>query len=188
MSLHFECVLHCDLKPDTPQQVIDTLRYMTGSFDEFDDPPKAPFFQFDGWARPPRPDGWLDGRAWRTIFRGHDYSTPSDSGPIPYCPYFAGRPTVFFGQTWKNGVGQDLHFRHTLSVSIGMLDDGFYDTWPFLLSWLARHSETQGYVGYTREEMDLHPTLTYFREGHVYEHRVSADRTLMHTPVIGAGE
>src|SRR5262249_51797770 len=79
---------------------------------------------------------------------------------------------VFFGLTWKHGVGENLHFRHTLSVRISMLDDGFYDVWPLLLNWLVEHSETEGFVGYTRATYDEYPSLTYFRDGQVYARQI----------------
>lgn len=52
MSFHFEFALACDLKPDTPRHVLDTLQYMTRS-DEYEYPyEKAPdhlFFEGHDW-------------------------------------------------------------------------------------------------------------------------------------------
>jgi hypothetical protein len=46
MSVHYEFATACDLKPDTPQQIIDTLAYMARTHDyEFHNPPAHPLFQ-----------------------------------------------------------------------------------------------------------------------------------------------
>jgi len=62
------------------------------------------------------------------------------------------------------------HFRHTLGFRCYMLDDQFYDLFYPLVSWLAPQSETKGFVGYYREELEWCPTLIFFKGGEVYFH------------------
>ena len=152
MSLHFDFAIACDLKPDTPQQVIKTLAYMTRTEDyPFDSPPDHPFFEGDEWRETLRtePDG-------------------------TYCPGDLGRS---FRRAYRYDRLGVHHYRYTLSFRCYMKDDEFYDmAWP-LIDWLAQHSETEGYVGYIRETLDWQPTLLYFKHGTFYIHKVSETPT-----------
>ena len=56
----------------------------------------------------------------------------------------------------------------TLSLRCYLLDDTFFHIWWLFAEWIAEYSATTGLVGYYREELDLHPTLIYFRDGKVY--------------------
>lgn len=52
MSEHTAFVMSCELKKNTPQQVIDTLRYMSNlynDYEEFDNYPSHPFFETEEW-------------------------------------------------------------------------------------------------------------------------------------------
>src|SRR5689334_17209749 len=50
MSSYFEMFLACELKFDTPEQVIETLKYMTRRKDyRFNNPPDHPFFKIGPW-------------------------------------------------------------------------------------------------------------------------------------------
>jgi len=152
LSAHFDLAIALDLKPDTPQQVLDTLRYLMRTEDyDFDNPPDHEFFT-----------RWDDQhwRNWMPLAENSTYS-PGEAGSSLRRVY---RYTQH---------GQDV-YRYTFSFRCWMLDDGFYEWWPFA-KWLALHSHTSGYVGYYREEFDLHPTLIYFREANVYTLRVTGD-------------
>jgi hypothetical protein len=152
MSLHFEVAIACDLRPDTSPQVLDTLRYMLREEEyAFDNPPAHRFFE---------------GSGWRSFLGIPDW--------VPFAGEIGGslRLAVRHG---PDGSG----YRHTLSIRSFMLDDQLYDGFEFL-EWLAGHSETVGLVGYYREEMDLHPTLVYFKGGKVYLAGVKPPRE-MHT-------
>ncbi len=146
MSLHFDLAIACDLKPDTPQQVINTLQYMTRTEDyDFHDPPAHEFFTRPG------PD-------WRLILQ-------IPHGTMPYG--FPGVAGSSFRRVYHHTqFGVDV-YRHTLSFRREMLDDSFYDWWPFA-EWLALYSESSGCVGYYRATYDWQPTLIYFRDGRVY--------------------
>ena len=47
-----------------------------------------------------------------------------------------------------------------------MASNGLVDTVPI---WLAPHSQTQGWIGSAREELDLDPALHFYtQDGHAY--------------------
>jgi hypothetical protein len=151
MSLHFEFTLTLDLKPETPQQVIDTLAYMTRSEEyEFSDPPSHPWFESDD--------------EWRETLQAD-----------PEATHLPGNQWTVFRQAYRytqHGVDQ---YRWTLSFRREMLDDEFYEDWWQLADWLARWSETQGFVGYYREEFNRSPTLIYFLDGQAAIVEVTAE-------------
>ena len=62
---------------------------------------------------------------------------------------------------WTFGLRRFLH------------DDAFHEVWWAFALWLAALSATEGLVGYYREELDVQPTLLYFRAGHLYLHEVT---------------
>ncbi len=64
----------------------------------------------------------------------------------------------------KNGIDVHkwtFHFRTMLS------DDVFYEEGYPLVAWLALHSDTNGFVGYIKEEFEATPRLLYFDNGDV---------------------
>ena len=151
MSLHFDFALACDLKPNTSQQIVDTLAYMTRSSDyRFDDPPKHPYFSDDPYD------------SWRTMLQ----ITPKDT-------HLAGEVGAILRRVHRYPYAATDQYRYTFSFRRFMLDDEFYQVWWNFSQWLAPYSETQGFVGYYREELALQPTLLYFRSGEVYLHEVT---------------
>lgn len=144
MSTCLELAFACDLKADIPQQVLYTLQYMTRTTDAtFDDPPTADIFE---------------GEWWRTALQTVAMSYP-----------FAGEGGSALRYAYRYTRGGEAVYRYTLSyrgvVSLDVLAEYFY----FLL-WLAPYSETQGCVGYYRNEEGDHlasPELLYFRDGRV---------------------
>jgi hypothetical protein len=50
MSMHFDVAVAFDLKPSTPQQVLNTISYLVRTQDyALSSPPDDPFFELDGW-------------------------------------------------------------------------------------------------------------------------------------------
>ncbi|MCC7448657.1 MAG: hypothetical protein IT324_14650 [Anaerolineae bacterium] len=144
MSLYFEGMLFCDLKPDIPQQVIDTLHYMTRIEDStFDSSPSHNFFN--------NPD-------WRDFLQ-----VQSDYG------FVAGYVGSQFRYAYRYTLHSEDVFRYTLSFRRPLHDDvEFFEQWWDFISWLALYSETEGYVGYYREKHEAYATLIYFKDGRVF--------------------
>jgi enamine deaminase RidA (YjgF/YER057c/UK114 family) len=144
MSTHFDLFIACDLKLDTPQQVIDTLKYMTRSEDyTFENPPSHPFFEYEGW------ENRLTGNMYR--FPGESFATLRSA-------YRYSLPTI-------KGSG-DVYF-YTYSFRLETLDDSLIVYIEFL-SWLALYSETSGYIGYWISDGIRDLTPIYFRNGKVH--------------------
>jgi hypothetical protein len=56
-----------------------------------------------------------------------------------------------------------------LFVRTFVLDDALYELMPAVPAWLARWSQTQGWIGQAREELSLHPSFTFYvQDGHAY--------------------
>ncbi len=143
MSLHFDFALACYIKPDTPQQVLDTLQYMTRTEDyNFDQPPRHPFFQDE---------------YWRNMLKALMDST---------C--FPGQFGGTFRRVHRYTQANVEAYRYMLSFRCYMLEDEFHENWWPFAQWIAPYSESTGCVGYYREEFDWQPTLIYFRDGKVY--------------------
>jgi len=146
MASLFCFALACDLREDSPQQVVDTLKYMTRSQDyEFDDPPDAEFFEGEDWRTflTVEHEGFMfPGKAYVTFHSAYRYSRPMIHG------------------------GDDVYV-YTLSLRCQSGDDGITDLIDFA-EWLAPYSSTQGFVGYIIYEGLETPSLIYFRNGQVY--------------------
>jgi len=87
MSDHYDFRLACDVRADTPQQVIETLRYMTRADDyDFNDSPSHPFFAsvelYDGEAYD----------TWRHILQCGEGYTPGVFGSSLHEAYRGDRP------------------------------------------------------------------------------------------------
>jgi hypothetical protein len=147
MSLYFDGFFACDLQPDTPPAVLDTLRYLTRTTDvTLTDVPDHAFFQTEGW---------------RDFLRPHeDYR-------------FAPGPVFSELKLLRRG---DHSVYHSLCFRRSMHDDiEYYVHWWHFLYWIAPYSATVGYVGYCRETYSLHPTLIYFKNGQVFHAKVHAE-------------
>lgn len=145
MSLYYDGGLACDLKPDCPQQVMDTLHYLTRVTDyTFSTPPDHTFFTIEGWR------DFLQSNRGSTCAPG---ITGSD-----------------FRKRLLGLKNDEEIYRYTLSFRRTMHDDTEFNVlWWHFLVWLAPYGETVGYVGYYREKYTLHPTLIYFQNGKVYQ-------------------
>ncbi len=140
MSVYYDFALACDLESHTPQQVVDTLSYMTRIDDyEFNDPPDEDLFK---------------GETWKYMLQGTVTGFPGKAGSR-------------FRYVFRYQQGDEDVFQHTLSFRSYVLDDSFYE-YLLLAQWLAPYSLTRGYVGFFRTEYDDHPTLLYFKAGKLY--------------------
>lgn len=150
MSFWYDFSLACNLKPDTPQQVIDTLAYMTRTAAYvFDDPPDHPYFQSENW---------------RTVLQGE--GAPSSFAGDFRC-FFRSTIVTHFPEAYISSIRRYYH--HTLNIRRCMHDDEFAESaWWELVAWLALYSKTVGFVGYFCTESDSTPTLIYFRHGAAY--------------------
>jgi hypothetical protein len=153
MSLYFDGFLAFDLKPDTPQQIIDTLFYMTRTDDyEFMDIPHHRLFTSD-------PD-------WRDFLRAGEGDYEMAPGITS-----SGLKKIIEGY----GDGTIFKEYYTLSFRRTMHDDvEFYVLWWDFLDWIAPYSSTNGFVGYYRETFDLYPTLIYFKNGTIFSYEIKA--------------
>ena len=149
MSSYFDGFFACDLKADVPQQVIETLQYMTRTEEyTFTNVPDDKFFKDADWKdflRPPQDyrvaPGWI-GSELNKMTR-----------------YISGTETEDY---------------YTISFRRSMHDDHEWGVlwWDFLF-WIVQHSDMNGYVGYYREKYAQHPTLIYFQDGNVHWLRIS---------------
>jgi hypothetical protein len=134
----------CDLKEDTPQQVIDTLTYMTRTEDyEFNNPPEGAFFEGD---------------SWRTcLFCENEwFSFPGEAGRFL-------RSAYRYNRSFNEG-GAAVYL-YTLSFRCESKDDGLIE-YIDIVEWLAPYSATRGFVGYWIYEYSQTPTLIYILNGH----------------------
>ena len=80
---------------------------------------------------------------------------------------FLGRDIFYFKKHYRfttNGI--DVH-KWTFHFRTMLLDDVFYEDGYPLIAWLASHSDTNGFVGYIKEEFEATPRLLYFDSGEV---------------------
>jgi hypothetical protein len=144
MSLYFEGFFTCSLKPDTPDDVIQVLHYMTRSQEAVFDGrvPDHRFFSTDHWRQ------FL-----------HD---------IPDYGFISGLKGVVL-QKETQFVDRAYVDVYALSFRRGMHDDvEFYVLWWDFLFWIAPYSVRDSFVGYYREQYALHPVLIYFLGGEVH--------------------
>ncbi len=154
MSDYYDYVIHCELPHTVPQQIVDTLQYMTRVSDySFDSPPDHPFFEA----------GEKDlGEPWRIILR------PDPNEDLGYFARF------FRLDSPRYEWGPDYDPPYVLDFRLNIQDDAEGDIWN-LLRWLASVSQTRGFVGYSllQDGGFSHPTLWYFRDGQLLRYRVT---------------
>lgn len=155
MSICYEFALECQIKRDVSQKVIDTLKYMTRSQEyDFDAPELGyPLFEEDTHWK----ETWnIRGRIVTVI--KYEWRTIITNQPREGEQYLSGE----FGSAFD---GNKLNFRRLSR------DDEFCNVCWFLFPWLASISDTAGFVGYYRGDLDDYPTLVRFEAGRasVYE-------------------
>lgn len=147
MSVHFDLYIACDLKLDTPQRAIDTIRWLQSADQAIDEASIDPLFQ----AEPTEP-------TWKGILQ----TTNALMVRFPGETFSALRRAYRYNLPETKGGGEVFYY--TFSFRSEILDDALGDYFVFL-EWLAAYSHTQGFVGYMYSDIDDHPTLIYFREG-----------------------
>ena len=146
---HFDGFSACDLKPDVPQQVIDSLKYLTRDEEyEFTDIPDHRFFETVGWNDFLRPEATAVGEVWTCApgLTAREFRKKTRFGPNNTTSEYY---TLSFRRTMHDDVQFNIHW------------------WDFL-DWIAPYSDTTGYVGYYREKYSLHPDLIYFKNGRLF--------------------
>jgi len=153
MSDYYDWVITCEFEHTLPRQVVETLRYMTGTEDyAFDDPPDHPLFTGADLGSEDDAEAGTDA-AWR-----HLLIVPPDEETGYVARFFRFRsPRV----EWASGYGPPdiLNFR----LDVHEDEVGEYGR---LMDWLACVSSSRGLVGYSVvQDGPSDPTLWYFREG-----------------------
>lgn len=155
MTVNVELMLACDLKADVPQQVIETLRYLTRKEDyEFNNPPDHPFFA--------PASTYIGHEWWRNIFQPQE---PPEFGPI--LGYF---PGVWIKEFYRNEYNRTSHLTVRIETGYSAVVDTYY---PFL-DWLAPYIDTENYdefIGYFRAENAYRtaaPALLYCNNGRIF--------------------
>jgi hypothetical protein len=158
MSQHFELMLACDLRDDTPENVLQAIRYMTSNSKvPFEDRPSHPFDKHTT-------EGFED---WRSLLAEPEGDLPG-----------------WVGSYFQLAKRYDEPFeRYTFGCRLLVHDDvlfglGFIDFIP----WLAQYSKTQGFVGYWREELDERPLALVFKDGLAYSESLTGE--LEHWPLL----
>jgi hypothetical protein len=119
----------CNLRDDTPAQVIDTLKYMTRTEDyKFDNPPDYPFFK---------------GNIWRNILR-----IPLEQQNMGK---FTGDEATIFRRDIKYVRMDVTYYFWTLYIRQVMHGDVQFEYMCFA-HWLAQYSERVGFVGYCHSQ------------------------------------
>jgi hypothetical protein len=146
MSTRYDFLLMCNLRDDTPAQVIDTLKYMTRSEDyEFSNPPNGSFFKGD---------------YWRNILR-----IPPEHQNMWT---FTGDANTIFRRDVKWVQAGVTHYFWTLYIRRITSGDVQFEYMCFA-HWLAQYSERVGFVGYIHSSYAIDegtaPDLLYFVNG-----------------------
>jgi hypothetical protein len=152
MSQYFDGFFACKLKSDTPQEIIDVLRYMTRKQNyEFKNPPAHRLFEIEGW------EHFLQ-------------ISPSD---FRCAPGMTG--SELRKETDHYVSGKEVEY-YTISFRRTMHDDvEFFIYWWEFIDWIIPYSDTEGFVGYWREEFDTHPELIYIEKGRLRSRKVVSD-------------
>lgn len=142
MSSWHDFGLACDLRRDTPSDVVDLLKYMSGAEDE-------------GYTPPTKDSVPFDFEGYRSEF---EYVRKATSSLFP------GAFGITLHRTHRHLPGGESGDRYTLSFRCPMKDDQFVeDSWTFI-KWLAPYTESGG-IAYDYTAYRCAPTLVYFRDG-----------------------
>jgi hypothetical protein len=149
MSMHYDLVIVCDLREDTPEPCIELIRWLS---DPASDPEAKP--QFD-------------------CFSENDKDLADN---LDY-PFLASYPseevvTVFqrrYRYTTSLVAGRRDVYRYCLQYSArGILDDVFVETHILFVYWLSSLI-VDGFIGYYKEELDNQPRLLYVKDRKLVE-------------------
>lgn len=141
MSLHFDLVIMCDLREDTPSDCVELIRWLFTLPSQNIDQPKGHCVDEEGrnfheWFNDPFLAPFPNQEVTSTFQQWYRYTMPAISG------------------------GGDV-YRYALQYSARrILDDAFYEEHLNFVGWLATIAE-EGFIGYYREEAALKPNLLY---------------------------
>ncbi|WP_177764431.1 hypothetical protein [Flavobacterium sp. I3-2] len=80
---------------------------------------------------------------------------------------FLGRDIFYFKRHYRYTENKMDIYRWTIHFRTMLSDDIFYEEGYPLIAWFAILSETKGFVGYIKEELELEPRLIYFENNEV---------------------
>jgi hypothetical protein len=80
---------------------------------------------------------------------------------------FLGSSIFYFKKHYRFTQNNVDFYKYTFQLRQIFGDDEFYEEGYPLLAWFAKISDTQGFVGYYKEEYDEKPQLLYFRNSDV---------------------
>lgn len=131
MGMYTELVCAFELESDTPKEVIQILRHMTGQEKELGmDESELPSHPLFGTER------------WRFMLQSDSYYFPGDThSRLKIDNLYPTKPMYY------------LTIRCNLKNYDNEIDN--------LLSWLGRYTRTTGFIGYKRYEEAEEPTLLY---------------------------
>jgi hypothetical protein len=139
MSLHFDLVIVCDLREDTPEPCVEYIQWL---FTRPSD--SAPKPQFDC---------------------PNEYGLTFDDPflyPLPTEEVISVFQKKYRYTRSPNAGGGDV-YRYAIQFSArDILDDGFYEDHLNFVAWLATLAE-EGFIGYYKEELAFKPELLYVK-------------------------
>ncbi|MEP7294467.1 MAG: hypothetical protein ABI835_21940 [Chloroflexota bacterium] len=144
MSLHFDLVITCDLREDTPQDCVELIRWLfTLPSDPLNQPQGHCFDEegrnFHEWFNYPFLAPFPEQEVISIFQKRYRYTRSAISG------------------------GGDV-YRYALQFSARrILDDGFYEDNLNFVGWLATVAE-DGFIGHYKEELATVPKLLYARD------------------------
>ncbi|MEZ4670303.1 MAG: hypothetical protein R3E39_20545 [Anaerolineae bacterium] len=144
MSLHFDIVIVCDLREDTPSDCLELLAWLTDANSSSEARPR--FHCFD-----------------------ENYMELADAFDHPFLAPLPNEEVISVFQrryryTMPTKTGGKDVYRYCLQFSArGILDDYFYECHLLFTYWLASVSE-DGFIGYYKEELDNDPILLYVKD------------------------
>jgi hypothetical protein len=156
----YEFALACDLKPNVPQEIINTLTYMTG-----------------------KQDSSFDSVLTHPLFTSSEDGSYGDS--IDYLADWK----VIISNSWTGGVEEQpgifgsIFKDNKLNVRKYIGDDEFYNAFSLLLDWLVSICKSTGFVGHYyciedqgwNDRIFSNPILIYFLDGKVFEKPVEGE-------------
>jgi hypothetical protein len=129
MSEYYDLFVAFDLKPDTPQSIIEALNYMLSDSDDLTTSIEDETIDED-WRGLLNADNsnmiYFPGIAISVLRNAYRYNLPNNQG---------GKPV----------------YRNTFCYRNEILDDGL-DTFMAFFDWIQPYVETQGLIGYIRPE------------------------------------
>lgn len=143
MSNYFDVVITCDLREDTPEEVINIIRYLTDKNYELSEIPNIVVEHDIG--------------TWEGIFDRHFLAPDPERETISN-----------FQKMWRTSIPAENNrkvYRYMLQYSGRNIHDDFWAEYhvPFVY-WLARHvyEDVMGYMKYTR---DGKPGFIFIEDG-----------------------